>query len=205
MGLNWILKDKIKEGYLPEYKELIIRLNLVIDEIEILKIKTRLKELVISPCEIAECKRIGIDLEATEFLRNEFKKFDNCISKSEEDKHNLSKNDIETDILKYHGQYVESLVPDYKKDALADYYSIEEGCLNFKGSLIGNNYVIPYIFRDEAFQDHSPTEMLRYAFELKKFIDENEELDYHNLEVIKSSIKWLKFWGYNGVGFIAKY
>jgi hypothetical protein len=205
MGLNWILQDKIKEGYLPEYKELIIKYNLVKDDIELLKIKTRLRELIISPHEVAECKRIGIDIEATEFLRNELKNFGVQNPESKNTQLYSKPEDIESAILKHHGLYVESLVPDYKRNALADYYSLDEGCLHFKGSMIGNNYVIPYIFRDEAFQDHSPTEMLRYAVELSKFMDENNELDYNNNEVVKSAIKWLTFWGSNGFSFRAKY
>lgn len=192
MGLEWILQDKIKEGYLPEYKELIVKLNLVKDNIEILKIKTRLKELVITPQEVAECKRVGIDVEATEYLRNE-------LLKSLDPK----ENSLEKIILKNHGKYIDCLVPLYKKDAIADYYPLDKGCLNFKGSLIGNNYNIPYVIRNDAFQDHTPIEMLKYAEKLKTVISENEELDYHNMEVIKSAIKWLKFWGNNGFGFIA--
>lgn len=199
MGLNWILQDKIKEGYLPEYKELIIKLNLRSkdskNDVEILKIKTRLKELVITPQEVAECKRVGIDLEATEYLRKEL------IESFPELKNQENSKDLETVILKNHGKYIDCLVPIYKKDAVADYFSLQKGCLNFKGSLIGNNYSIPYIIRDEAFQDHSPIEMLKYAEKLRNMIDENEELDYNNLEIIKSAIKWLKFWGSNGFSF----
>lgn len=205
MGLSWILQDKIKEGYLPEYKELIIRFNLAKDDIELLKIKTRLRELIIHPYEVAECKRIGIDIEATEFLRNKFKDFGIRNPASENGTQKLIPEDIESVILKHHGLYVESLVPNYKRNALADYYSLDEGCLHFKGGMIGNNYVIPYIFRDEAFQDHSPTEMLNYAVELTKFINENKDLDYCNNEVVKSAVKWLTFWGSNGFSFKAKY
>lgn len=191
MGLDWILQYKIKEGYLPEYKELIVKLNFIKDNIEILKIKTRLKELVIIPQEVAECKRIGIDIEATEYFRKE-------ILESKEE----SKESIEKIILQNHGKYIDFLVPLYKKDAIADHYSLNKGCLNFKGRLIGSNYNIPYVVRDEAFQDHSPSEMLKYAEKLKNVITENEDLDYHNIEIIKSTIKWLKFWGNNGFGFI---
>ena len=196
MGLEWILQDKIKEGYLPEYKELIVKLNLVKDNIEILKIKTRLKELVITPQEVAECKRVGINVEATEYLRNK-------LLKSLESKEDSKEESLEKIILKNHGKYIDCLVPLYKKDAIADYYSLDKGCLNFKGSLIGNNYNIPYIIRSDAFQNHSHAEMLKYAEKLRTVISENEELDYHNMEVIKSAIKWLKFWGNNGFGFIA--
>jgi hypothetical protein len=190
MGVIWILQDKIKEGYLPEYKELIVKLNLIKDNIEILRIKTRLKELIIIPEEIAECKRVGIDNEATEYLRKELLKS----SKSE---------DIEKIILNSHGKYIDSLVPLYKKDALADYYIPEQGCLNFDGSVISNNYNIPYVLRDEAYQDHSPYQILLYIEKLYNFINENGELDYNNLEIIKSTIKWLKFWGSHGFSFVA--
>jgi hypothetical protein len=196
MGLNWILQDKIKEGYLPEYKELVVKLNLVKNDVEILKIKTRLKELVIIPQEVAECKRVGIDLEATEYLKKELKKSSPELSKPEYSK------DLDKIILKNHGKYVDSLVPSYKANAIADYYSLEKGCLNFKGSLIGNNCNIPYLIKDEAYQDHNATQVLKYVMNLQDFIIDNNELDYHNLEIVKSAIKWLKFWGSNGFGFI---
>jgi hypothetical protein len=116
MTLCWILNPKIKDGYLGEYKELIVKLNILKDSIEIFKLKTRLKELVIYPQEVAQCKRIGIDEEATEFFRNklllESKGFKTLDSK--DFKPLDSKESFESVILSYHGKYVENLVEYYK-------------------------------------------------------------------------------------------
>jgi hypothetical protein len=194
MPLSWILNPKIKDGYLNEYKELIVKLNIVKDPIEIFKIKTRLKELVIYPQEVAECKRIGIDIEATDFFRKKI---------HSENKDLVDSNDLENVILSYHGKYIDSLVPEYNKKAIASHPAIGESCLSFNGSLIGNNYTISYILKDEAFEDHAPAEMLEYANKLEYFLVSNEELDFYNTQVLKGVLEWLRFWSSKGFGFRA--
>jgi hypothetical protein len=207
MTLCWVLNPKIKDGYLGEYKELIVKLNILKDSIEIFKLKTRLKELVIYPQEVAQCKRIGIDEEATEFFRNklllESKGFKTLDSK--DFKPLDSKESFESVILSYHGKYVENLVPLYNKDAIAEYSLPGESCLYFNGTTISNNYTIPYILRDEAFQDHSSTEMLEYSNKLVEFLYENQEVDFVNSQILYAAIKWLRFWGSHGFSFRAKH
>jgi hypothetical protein len=202
MALAWRLNNKIKDGYIGEYKELIVKLNIIKDSIEIFKLKTRLKELVIYPQEVAQCKRIGIDEEATEFFRNklllESKDFKSLDSKE-------SLQHIESVILNYHGKYIENLVPLDNKDAIAEYSLPGESCLYFNGTTIGNNYSIPYILKDEAFQDHSAIEMIEYSNKLVEFLYENQEVDFVNSQILHAAIKWLRFWGSRGFSFNAKH
>jgi hypothetical protein len=164
--------------------------------------KTRLKELVIYPQEVAQCKRIGIDEEATEFFRNKLL-LESKDSKSLDSKESLQH--IESVILNYHGKYIENLVPLYNKDAIAEYSLPGESCLYFNGTTIGHNYSIPYVLKDEAFQDHSPTEMLEYSNKLVEFLYENQEVDFVNSQILHAAIKWLRFWGSHGFSFNAKH
>jgi hypothetical protein len=203
MALAWRLNNKIKDGYIGEYKELIVKLNIIKDSIEIFKLKTRLKELVIYPQEVAQCKRIGIDEEATEFFRN--KLLSESLKSTDSLKSKEYLNSLEYFILNSHGKYVENLVPLYNKDAIANYSLPGESSLYFNGTVIGNNYTIPYVLKDEAFQDHSPTEMLEYSNKLEEFLHENQEIDFINSQILHSAIKWLRFWGSHGFSFSAKY
>jgi hypothetical protein len=189
MTLGWILNPKIKNGYLNEYKELIMKLTIVKDPIEIFKMKTRLKELIYYPHEIAECKKIGIDEEATEFYRKKL------LSEYKDPK------DIESSILSCHGKHIDSIVPEYNKNAIAKYTISEESCLHFNGGIIGYNYSLPFVIQNEAFLHHSSTEMIQYSNILDRFLYENEELNFVNIQIVQGAIEWLRFWGLKGFDF----
>jgi hypothetical protein len=213
MGLDWIVKSKPKPGAenhirCSELKEKIEELHESLEDHErnspsatqVIEVITELREqlhrISVHPTVTAKCKIIGVDPEANEYAINKFK--------------NVKYSDIqiEAKLEECYGQPVPHLCED--PDALAAYSGIAVSDFDFRGQALLNCPYFNFELRNEAFKDHNPEELLKYADKIelafnnyKEVIDGTTELDEE--EITKSALTWMRYWGKNGHGFEAWY
>lgn len=97
------------------------------------------------------------------------------------------------------GRWVVDLAKE--KDGLAKVVGILGGPLDFRGKVVSGNYdIIGCDLADEAARNHAPEECVDYARRLEEALrDRKDETTDHLWE----AIKWLRFWGSRGFGYVA--
>jgi hypothetical protein len=213
MGLDWIVKSKPKPGaqnhiQCQELKEKIIELHESLEDYEknsqtatqiietITELKEQLHRISVHPTVTAKCKIIGIDPEANEYAILKFKKM------------NCNDSQIEKMMEECFGQPVLHLCED--SSALADYSGVAVSEFDFRGQALLNCQYFDFELRNEAFKDHSPSQLLKYADKIETAFKNYKELfdgvtEAEEAEITKSAITWMRYWGSNGHGFEAWY
>lgn len=231
MGLDWMLQRKIKQGCEEEATRLMgtPRNQLPVDEAE--RIEARLDEISMSPYEAMGCPRIGIDSEATEYMRSLYgehpDKFYVVVAREPEgttEKRSMLWGEV---LKEYHGQYVPELAKE--PDGMGHVTGVAAPLASYRGKMVSYLSILPDSERDRAFTDMTAKQMLSYADDLESRAREaigqavdpadrekmlaalegkSQDLtadhlrDYH---VIHTACRWLRFWGGKGFDMWAWY
>ena len=213
MGLDWLVENKPKPGYELEYNnlsELLAQANAQLEELyehpdyalayEHYKgIKAQLDLITISKYDTAKCPKVATSKKAKEYF------IENILPGIKKSHPNKSDDEILEDFSEYR---VVCLSP-YKKPNTG-FSGIMCSDLDFRGKGIGFAKLLDENLRNEAYEDHTPTEALDYAKRMrdclakyKKYKFTEEEREEYNF--IMTGIKWLEFWGKKSHGFHAWY
>ena len=204
MGLDWILLDKPAIGKESLYTELKdkykqIELQIIKNEAEELeqsnsldKINKLLEEIVISPYETISCPKTSDSEETKKYFLDLIYPYLKKEGKTFEEIYESNKNN-----------YIVELSPCFN-DLPTGTACVLASKLDFRGQIIGRSDLIDDDLREEAYEPHSPIEMLDYANRLEiciKSFDKSQIDEESELEDISDSIKWLRFWGTKSHGF----
>ncbi len=107
-------------------------------------------------------------------------------------------------------------ISDYNEEELEELDEIMTGgsaftsSFDFRGKGIGLCELLELNLREEAYEDHNPSECIEYAYALEDNLsrldkDKLTEDEKDDFEFVEKGIKWLKFWGENGHGYYAWY
>lgn len=226
MGLDWMLQRKIKTGH----EEEAARLMGLKDggEAE----RDRLDELSVNPFDVLGCPRVGIDVEATEYLRSLYQahpdRFFRVIVKEPEgteERRSLLWSEVLED---NHGRHV----PDLAKhpDGIGSVVGMAAPECSFRGKMVAYMDIISEDLRSQAFQDMGPAQMLEYADDLERQARQSieqaanpadkpvmaaalegqfpAELDDPAIEeyvLVHDACRWLRFWAGKGFSMWAWY
>jgi len=106
-------------------------------------------------------------------------------------------------------QYIPQLSPEF--DKISNHTAgVVTSIFDFRGGVIGNNSLLNYELKNEAFKSKNPEEMMIYADKLEIHIqiyneEELNEDDKMKLKLVKEGIHWLRFWSERDHGMDAWY
>lgn len=196
MGLDWVVKSKVKPGFEFEYNKLKKQIKAAEKKLEnthdtinkekiskiLEELEKRYLEVSIAPYETANSYKIGSNPEK-----------DLQVYQAESNK-GLT---LEEFVEKNKGLYYTNFSD---KEAIAGNGSFAVGIFDFRGKIISTCEYLSDELRDKCYNDMEPSQMFELAEmienELPNIVEENE--DYINS--CTHAITWLKFWAKNGHG-----
>lgn len=243
MGLDWVLKSKIIAGKEEAHAEVRKkRLDardkyyeqdaLGADKLVLMELKETLDRLEdeenaleISPCEVLDCPRVGIDQEATDFVTEQYRK-------AERPAFFEGYPTLESWLTANRSKYVPDLAKN--REGLGRITGMLTGPESFRGKVIGYaEKIIGQELAEQAYQDMDPEEMKSYADALEQKVrdwrDENETaIDYYMDKIggcvndgpyedpemrdlldsawdCENAVIWLRFWAGHGFSMHAWY
>lgn len=233
MGLDWMLQRKIRGGHEQEAAELTRVPPEELSPDKARETRERLDEISLSPYEAIGCPRIGIDEEATAYLRSLYQEnphqFYVEIAKEPEgtfERRALLWDEVLRD---NHGQYVPDLAKE--ADGIGAVTGVAAPAVSYRGKLMGYVSVLPDELRDRAYTDMTAKQMLDYADQLERcaekaisqavsegdrakmkealvgrITEQDLRLDHiAEYHTIHTACRWLRFWGNKGFDMWAWY
>lgn len=214
MGLDWMVELKARKGHEDEVERLLVVPKTETAEEQTLRIRLLEDLRWVSPWEVLECPRIGVDEEATQMLR---KDFDARPEAYETQFPEVPRDKLWKAVLKHqHGLYVPELAKN--RDGLGAITGIAAPPHSYRGAMVTHLEILPPEVSVQAYEDMTPEQMLKYADELQACAERaiqqatdpdladlmrrtlNEELEdgVHDFWVVRTACRWLRFWGSRG-------
>ena len=167
---------------------------------------------VITPMQTLECPAIGVDDEATQWAKNQYKEAQEDLAKNPEQEHVVhffeSYPTLDVYLERTKGMYVASLAKN--KVGLGSVTGIAVGPESFRGKIIGYIDWLSDDLKGGAYDSREPDELVAYGTELteaalrkRSEVLEAGELEPESelagqIEVVLEAGNWCVFWGENG-------
>lgn len=211
MGLDWVLeKTRPRMGMEREFAEVSARIG------QMKKdgadpgpgILRELEGVTQSAFELVEAPRVGIDEAATEFFRQE------VYEPARREALSAGRPGIDPWLRPY-----EEILEEHRGRYVVALAEVEEGLpavagaatgIDFRGDLVGRSILLPDELRQEAYRDHGPAECLDYAEAIEDHVERHKHLRDRASRLVTeqeghlaAAVRWLRFWGSQGFGFVA--
>jgi hypothetical protein len=203
VGLDWQLVSPARRGKKAAQgkvrKKIAALQKKGTDDERIADVTAQLAEVEVDPFEVLHAPKIGIDDEATDWLRAGWKKGD------------YGRVSFKTLVARAHGQVVRDLTG--PPEALPAIRGMAAGPLDFRGQALEYaGEVVGEELVAEAWNHHSAKQVLDYAARLSRALvsfrrrhPRMPKKSKDAVEIVEDAVRWLRFWGERGFGYHAWY